>query len=112
MCSKKYLISFVFIFFIAICGCSTRIDDFTIISRKNINYNSGSFFVGKKVIGKHTSMNNPSVYQALDNALSDRCAVALENATFIYRNGFWNKYAIVEGYVVYDRNIPGCENKE
>ncbi len=85
------------------------------MSNKNINYNKGEFVVGKKVVGSHSSLLRPDVEEALNDALKDHCTVALQNATIKYRRMFYILFGvdtfIIEGDAIYDKTIPGCENK-
>lgn len=101
-------------------GCSWRVADLTAASTKNYNINGGKFVTGPRVKATDSvpvvlfPLGYPSVKEAIDQAIEkDKCAVGLTNVVvdahlyaFIFGVEEWE----VEGDLVGDRNLPGCEN--
>ncbi|KNC11335.1 hypothetical protein AC791_05225 [Klebsiella sp. RIT-PI-d] len=126
--SSVFIIAAIFI-----SGCSFRIADLTVASTKNINLNADPsdsyklsnkprFVKGSRVRGDDYvpvilfPLGLPDVEEAADKAIEkDSCAVALSD-TVIRQN----MYAVivgavgysVEGDLVIDRMLPGCENRK
>lgn len=99
---------------VVVVGCTTnhRVGDFTIVSTKNVNLNSGKLALGERVKGEDkTIFGVVYMKNAVDNAIEkDRCAVALYDAVISTEVGFSTKY-IAEGTLVFDRSLPGCNKK-
>lgn len=98
---------------LALAGCAThRLGDFTVISTKNINLNSGKLVTGKAVEGKDKSFFGPVFLEnAVDNAIEkDTCVVGLSDAVLSLETGFAATY-IVKGKEIIDRTLPGCQNR-
>ena len=101
-------------------GCAQRVVDFTIGSTKNINFTDGQFTEGKRVEANDTKvvvlipLGTPSLKEATDRAIEkDKCAVGLTNVTadseiFSFLFGYI-RYN-VEGNLLIDRSLPGCES--
>lgn len=113
-------------------GCSIRTADLTIASTKNINLNNIAesyrlggqprFLKGPRVTGTSyipvvlLPMGVPDVEEAADEAIEkDNCAVALSDVVINQ-----NYYAFifgaigfeVEGDLVIDRTLPGCNSRK
>ena len=114
-------------------GCSIRTADLTLASTKNININTDSnesyklggkprFTKGSRVTGSNyvplilIPIGVPDVEEAADNAIEqDRCAVALSDVVINQNNYAFLFGALgfeVEGDLVIDRMLPGCEGRK
>ena len=101
-------------------GCSQRVADLTVASTKNYNINGGKFVNGPRVTGEDSvpvfliPLGLPNVKEAADKAIEkDNCAVGLTNVVVTQKNYSFLFGVLtfeVEGNLVGDRSIPGCEN--
>ncbi|MED7793195.1 hypothetical protein TB147_17985 [Klebsiella aerogenes] len=101
-------------------GCTIRVSDFTLASTKNYNQNSGKFYKGKRVSAEDTypvflfPAGIPNVKTAMDRAIeSDKCAVGLSDVVVTRLNHafIFGKIGVrVEGNLIIDHSLPGCEN--
>ncbi|GEA02564.1 hypothetical protein KUL17_14610 [Alteromonas sp. KUL17] len=117
---KKAFFSLVILSALFSSGCAQRVADFTLASTKNIDINKGDFVKGPRVKGEDSKpviifpLGIPNVKEAADKAIeSDKCAVGLTDVTadsvvFSFLIGYI-AYE-VEGDLVIDKNISGCEN--
>jgi hypothetical protein len=97
-------------------GCTTqfRTGDFTLLSTKNVNLDSGKLVHRERVVNEEKSQNNDPLYikDAIDHAIDqDPCAVALSDVAVYLIRGFASFSIKVEGNKVIDLNRKGCENK-
>ena len=101
-------------------GCAHRIADLTVGSTKNINLNSDSLIVGKKVEGDDYMpvflfpFGVPNIENAIDDAIEqDKCVVGLTNIKIEHVNQSFvvGRFGYrVEGQLLYDTAKKGCEN--
>ncbi len=100
-------------------SCTTRIADFTLASSKNINLNSDNLVIGDRVTGEdkkiivYIPLGIPSVKEAADQAIEkNKCAVGLSDVTLTNKYlWLFFGYTIyeVEGNLVIDKSLPGCD---
>ncbi|UIW10346.1 hypothetical protein [Flyfo siphovirus Tbat2_3] len=105
---------------ILLSGCTMRVADLTVASTKNYNLNGGHFYKGKRVTAEDSypviifPTGIPNVKTAADKAIEqDRCAVGLSDVVVTQLNHafLFGKIGIrVEGNLIIDRSLPGCEN--
>lgn len=114
-------------------GCSVRVADLTVASTKNIDLNNDAsesyklgssprFIKGPRVKGDDyipvfiVPFGIPDVEEAADNAIEhDKCAVALSDVVINQNNYsflFGTIGYVVEGDLVIDRMLPGCEKRK
>ncbi|HEY2455285.1 MAG TPA: hypothetical protein VGI71_22230 [Scandinavium sp.] len=101
-------------------GCTVRVADLTVASSKNYNLNSMKFAKGKRVTAEDIypvilfPTGIPNVKTAIDRAIEqDRCAVGLTDMVVSQLNHafIFGKIGVrVEGNLLLDRSISGCEN--
>lgn len=101
-------------------GCTVRVADLTVASTKNYNLNGGKFYKGERVTAEDTypvilfPTGIPNVKTATDRAIEkDRCAVGLSDVVVTQLNHafIFGKIGIrVEGNLIIDRSLAGCEN--
>ncbi|EPJ2031030.1 TPA: lipoprotein [Escherichia albertii] len=101
-------------------GCTVRVADLTVASTKNYNLNGGKFYKGKRVTAEDSypviifPTGIPNVKTAADRAIEqDRCAVGLTDVVVTQLNQSFlvGKIGLrVEGNLIIDRSLPGCEN--
>ena len=94
--------------------------DMTVASTKNYNLNSNQFVKGERVTGEDKvpvvlfPLGIPNFKTAVDRAIEkDRCAVGLSDVvvTQLNHSFLFGKIGLrVEGNLVIDRSLPGCEN--
>jgi len=97
-------------------GCSRtyRIGDFTLLSTKNVNLDSGKMVQRERVINEEKEKNDMPIplKDAVDHAIDqDPCAVALSDVVVYLTQGVNSRIVKVEGNKVIDLNRHGCENK-
>lgn len=96
------------------CIAPTRIADLTLVSSKNYNINSKNFVRGERVSGtdvpdKMFAAFKPNLKTAIDRAIEkNRCAVALSDVVISSYGGIEGPY-LVEGTLILDRSLDGCE---
>jgi hypothetical protein len=105
---------------ILLSGCTVRVADLTVASSKNYNLNSTQFVKGKRVTAEDTypvilfPTGIPNVKTAIDRAIEqDRCAVGLTDMVVSQLNHafIFGKIGVrVEGNLLLDRTVAGCEN--
>ncbi len=101
-------------------GCTVRVADLTVASTKNYNLNSTKFTKGKRVTAEDKypvilfPMGIPNVKTAIDRAIEqDHCAVGLTDLVVTQLNHafIFGKIGVrVEGNLLLDRGLAGCEN--
>lgn len=106
---------------LTISGCTVRVADLTVGSTKNYDINSGPFIKGSRVTGEDLApvilipLGIPNLKTAMDNAIqTDKCAVGLTDIVISQLNHAFIVGQIgyrVEGDLIVDTNISGCENK-
>ncbi|MFP1825218.1 hypothetical protein [Lonsdalea quercina] len=104
---------------ILLSGCTIRVADLTVASTKNYNLNSGKFYKGKRVSAEDSyavilfPTGIPNVKTAADRAIEqDRCAVGLTDVVVTQLNHSFliGKIGLrVEGNLIIDRSLSGCE---
>jgi hypothetical protein len=117
---KKIILTLAIMSTIVLSGCSTRVADFTVVSTKNMNLNSGELVSGDRVEGSDGvpvvlfPLGRPNIKEATDHAIeNDRCVVGL---TDVVLDQFAFAFIIgyisfdIEGTQVVDKSLPGCEN--
>lgn len=98
-------------------GCVTRtyrVGDFTILSTKNVNLDSGKMVHRERVSNEESANNDEPLYikDAIDHAIDqDPCAVALSDVVVYHLRGPFTQSWKVEGNKVIDLGRHGCENK-
>jgi hypothetical protein len=105
---------------ILLSGCTVRVADLTVASSKNYNLNSTKFVKGKRVTAEDSypvilfPTGIPNVKTAIDRAIEqDRCAVGLTDMVVSQLNHafIFGKIGVrVEGNLLLDRSVAGCEN--
>lgn len=105
---------------ILLSGCTVRVADLTVASTKNYNLNGAKFVKGKRVTAEDSyavilfPTGIPNVKTAADRAIEqDKCAVGLSDVVVTQLNHafIFGKIGLrVEGNLVIDRSLPGCEN--
>lgn len=96
------------------CTHTYRTGDFTLLSTKNVNLDSGKLVHRERVTNEEKSSNGDPLYikDAIDHAIDqDPCAVALSDVAVYAIQGFASYSIKVEGNKVIDLNRKGCENK-
>lgn len=96
------------------CTHTYRVGDFTILSTKNVNLDSGKMVHRERVVNEEKADNNEPLHikDAIDHAIDqDPCAVALSDVAVYYIQGPFSKSWKVEGNKVLDLGRHGCENK-
>ena len=101
-------------------GCTVRVADLTVASTKNYNLNSGKFIKGERVKAEDSypviifPTGIPNVKTAADRAIEkNKCAVGLTDVVVNQLNHafLFGKIGLeVEGDLIIDRALPGCEN--
>ena len=101
-------------------GCTVRVADLTVASTKNYNLNSTQFAKGKRVVAEDKypvilfPTGIPNVKTAIDRAIEqNRCAVGLTDMVITQLNHafiFGEIGVRVEGNLLLDRSLAGCEN--
>ncbi|HEX4501882.1 MAG TPA: hypothetical protein VH187_12130 [Scandinavium sp.] len=105
---------------ILLSGCTVRVADLTVASSKNYNLNSTKFVKGKRVTAEDSypvilfPTGIPNVKTAIDRAIEqNRCAVGLTDMVVSQLNHafIFGKIGVrVEGNLLLDRSVAGCEN--
>lgn len=101
-------------------GCTVRVADMTVGSTKNYNLNAGKFEKGARVTGEDKApivifpLGIPNVKTAMDRAIEkDKCAVGLSDVVISQLNHafiFGTFGFRVEGNLIIDKTMAGCEN--
>ncbi len=101
-------------------GCTVRVADMTVGSTKNYNLNAAKFEKGARVTGEDKApivifpLEIPNVKTAMDRAIEkDKCAVGLSDVVISQLNHaflFGTFGFRVEGNLIIDKTMPGCEN--
>lgn len=115
---KKHLIMVLGVLLLS--GCTARVADMTLASTKNISLNGTHFAKGQRVAAEDSypvilfPAGIPSVKTAMDRAIErNRCAVGLTDLVVTQLNHafiFGRIGVRVEGNLLLDRSLPGCEN--
>lgn len=96
------------------CSITYRTGDFTLLSTKNVNLDSGKLVHRERIVNEEKSRNGDPLYikDAIDHAIDqDPCAVALSDVAVYLISGFASTSIKVEGNKVIDLNRNGCANR-
>lgn len=96
------------------CSHTYRVGDYTLLSTKNVNLDSGKMVHRERVVNEEKASNIEPLYikDAIDHAIDqDPCAVALSDVAVYLILGPFSSSWKIEGNKVIDLNRNGCENK-
>ena len=101
-------------------GCTVRVADMTLASTKTVSFDRSHFVKGQRVTAEDTypvllfPTGIPDVKTAMDRAIEQHhCAVGLTDVVVTQLNHafiFGNIGIRVEGNLLLDHSLPGCEN--